>query len=74
MHGLTNKVKTDAYRAYNPIINDNIPQSHSRSINNQQHQSERSTSPPLVLNINNDSDENKYKRRSIFDWLSRLLK
>lgn len=71
VHGLTNKVKTDAYRAYNPIVNDNIPQSHSRTTNNQ---SERSTSPPLVLNLNNDSDENKYKRRSIFDWLSRLLK
>lgn len=29
VHGITSKVKTDAYRAYNPI-NDNIPLSHSR--------------------------------------------
>lgn len=34
------------------------------------------TDETLVLNINSDRDlgENKYKRRPLLEWLSRLLK
>ncbi len=69
----TKQNKSEIYRAYNPT-NDINAKSHSRSNFNKDDGG--SSTSPLVLNISTDrdSDENKYKRRPVFEWFGRLLK
>jgi hypothetical protein len=72
----TRQNKSEIYRAYNSTNYINA-KSHSRgNFNKNDFQSGGSSTPPLVLNISTDrdSDENKYKRRPVFEWFWKIIK